>query len=89
VCEIGDGLEPEADERFTRILVNGSLASLPPSVTRRLAPDGRLVGAITRDGFPRLTTLVRDPSGEITTHAGVSLRISPIAVLASEATKTA
>jgi len=88
VCEIGDGLEAEADERFTRILVNGSLASLPPAVIKRLAPGGRLVGAITRDGFPRLTTLVRDAAGEVATHAGVSLRISPIAVLRPALTKT-
>jgi protein-L-isoaspartate(D-aspartate) O-methyltransferase len=80
-CEIGDGLAP-ADERFPRILVNGSLSLLPAALTDRLAPGGRLVAALTRDGFPRLATLMRDPDGRLDMTMGGSLRISPMAVSA-------
>lgn len=79
-CEIGDGLAPMPGERFARILVNGSLVNVPPSLTDRLAPDGRLVTALTRDGFPRLATFVRDAQGRLEAQVGGSLRISPIAV---------
>ncbi|KAA2235402.1 protein-L-isoaspartate O-methyltransferase [Salinarimonas soli] len=87
VCEIGDGLEPAPNERFTRILVNGSLEALPPSLTSRLVAGGRLVGAVARDGFPRLTTLSRGPDGALAHGSGASLRISPIAL--GGATKSA
>ncbi|HYF54991.1 MAG TPA: protein-L-isoaspartate O-methyltransferase [Salinarimonas sp.] len=77
-CEIGDGLAPVPDERFARIIVNGALPGVPPSLTERLAPGGRLVLALARDGFPRLATVARDREGRLVESVGGPLRIGPI-----------
>jgi protein-L-isoaspartate(D-aspartate) O-methyltransferase len=78
-CEIGDGLDPPPGERFDRILVNGALPGIPPDLVAALAPGGRLVGALARDGFPRLATVSLAPDGRPRMTLGGPLRIGPIA----------
>jgi protein-L-isoaspartate(D-aspartate) O-methyltransferase len=76
--EMGDGLAPRPRERFDRILLNGSTNRVPPTVTALLAPGGRLVGAMTIDGLPRLLRIERLASGELVEEQGGALRISPL-----------
>jgi protein-L-isoaspartate(D-aspartate) O-methyltransferase len=76
--EIGDGLAARPRERFDRILLNGACASIPASVTSLLGPGGRLVGALTVDGLPRLVRIDRLEDGELRQERGAGLRISPL-----------
>jgi protein-L-isoaspartate(D-aspartate) O-methyltransferase len=76
--ETGDGLSPRARERFDRILLNGARPSVPEAVADLLNPGGRLVGAITRDGLPRLVRVERGPDGELRQEVGGGLRLSPL-----------
>jgi protein-L-isoaspartate(D-aspartate) O-methyltransferase len=43
-----------------------------------LAPGGRLVGALTIDGLPRLVRMDLNPDGELLQQAGSGLRLSPL-----------
>jgi protein-L-isoaspartate(D-aspartate) O-methyltransferase len=76
--ETGDGLAPRSDELFDRILLNGALVSIPPAVTGILAPGGRLVGALTLAGLPRLVRVDRAADGALHQELGAGLRISPL-----------
>jgi protein-L-isoaspartate(D-aspartate) O-methyltransferase len=76
--KVGNGLALGNVGRFDRILLNGALAAIPPAVTSLLAPDGRLIGALTIDGFPRLVEMMRSDEGELSEERGASLRISPL-----------
>jgi protein-L-isoaspartate(D-aspartate) O-methyltransferase len=77
---IGDGLDLKtSEERFDRVLVNGALPSIPSTVTSALASGGRLVGALTIDGFPRLITIERTQDGALVHMLGGGLRLSPLA----------
>jgi protein-L-isoaspartate(D-aspartate) O-methyltransferase len=76
--EIADGLALAAGERFDRILLNGAVVSVPPQVTDLLAPGGRLVGALTLAGVPRLVTVERSEDGTLRQDLGGGLRISPL-----------
>jgi protein-L-isoaspartate(D-aspartate) O-methyltransferase len=76
--EVGDGLAMRARERFDRILLNGARPEIPETVTSLLGPGGRLVGAITMDGLPRLVRVDRLESGELKQELGATLRISPL-----------
>lgn len=76
--EIGDGLATRVRERFDRILLNGACAEVPSTVTSLLGPGGRLVGALTVEGLPRLVRIDRLEDGEFKQEAGASLRISPL-----------
>ncbi|MGJ3264264.1 MAG: protein-L-isoaspartate O-methyltransferase family protein [Salinarimonas sp.] len=76
---VGDGLTPRRTrERFPRILVNGALADFPDTLLERLAPGGRLVGATTTDGFPRLAVVEKDADGVVRRRLGVQVRIAPL-----------
>jgi protein-L-isoaspartate(D-aspartate) O-methyltransferase len=80
VLEVGDGLaDGTSPERFARILVNGSVPSLYPALTRRLAPGGRLVAALSGDAIPRLLVVTRAEDGELTQTLGQTIRIAPLA----------
>ncbi len=76
--EIGDGLAVRPRERFDRILLNGACSAVPDSVTSLLGPGGRLVGALTVEGSPRLVRIDRQEDGELRQEIGAGLRISPL-----------
>lgn len=76
--KVGNGFKLGNIGRFDRILLNGALPNIPASVTSLLAPGGRLIGALTVDGFPRLVEITRGEDGELTEQKGASLRISPL-----------
>lgn len=52
-------------EPYDLILVEGAIEYLPESLSRRLAPGGRVGAAIARDGVTRLATgrSAKDPAG--------------------------
>jgi protein-L-isoaspartate(D-aspartate) O-methyltransferase len=76
--EIGDGLAGRTGDQFDRILLNGALREIPPAVTSLLAPGGRLVGALTMDGLPRLVRMDLSQDGELLQQIGSGLRLSPL-----------
>ncbi|KLK90712.1 protein-L-isoaspartate O-methyltransferase [Microvirga vignae] len=76
--EIGDGLAVRVRERFDRIMLNGARPEIPQTLTSLLGPGGRLVGALTQEGAPRLVQIDRLPDGELTQSLGAPLRISPL-----------
>jgi protein-L-isoaspartate(D-aspartate) O-methyltransferase len=76
---VGDGLAPDLPNGgYERILLNGALPAVPPAVTSLLAVGGRLVGAITVDGFPRLVRIEREEGGQLRQELGGSLRLAPL-----------
>lgn len=76
--ETGDGLALRPRERFDRILLNGAASAIPPTVTSLLAPEGRLVGALSIDGIPRLHRTDRPAQGDMCEELGGALRLSPL-----------
>ena len=76
--EVGDGLAARPRDRFDRILLNGAVGAVPSSVTSLLAPGGRLVGALSADGAPRLVRINRQEDGELRQEPGANLRIAPL-----------
>jgi protein-L-isoaspartate(D-aspartate) O-methyltransferase len=76
--EIGDGLAVRPRERFDRILLNGAGREIPGSVTSLLGPGGRLVGALTIEGLPRLVRIDRRENDELLQELGAGLRIAPL-----------
>jgi len=76
--EVADGLAQRPRERFERILVNGATLQMPETVTSLLAAGGRLVGALTVEGLPRLLRVERLEDGSLSQDLGVPLRLSPL-----------
>lgn len=76
--EVGDGLATRVRDRFDRILLNGASPELPEALMPLLGPGGRLVGALTIEGMPRLVRIERNADGELTQSLGAQLRISPL-----------
>jgi protein-L-isoaspartate(D-aspartate) O-methyltransferase len=76
--EVGDGLAVRVRDRFDRILLNGARPDIPETMFSLLGPSGRLVGALTMEGMPRLVRVERDVEGEVTQNLGAPLRISPL-----------
>ena len=76
--EIGDGLAGMGADRFDRILLNGAVGEIPEAVTSLLGPGGRLVGALTIDGPPRLVRVDMSPDRELRQEIGSGLRLSPL-----------
>jgi protein-L-isoaspartate(D-aspartate) O-methyltransferase len=76
--EVGDGLSSRPRERFDRILLNGAVPEIPPSVISLLGSRGRLVGALTINGAPRLVRIDRTEDGEWRQELGPMLRLSPL-----------
>lgn len=73
-----DGFAEDGSEaRFDRILLNGSVAEVPSSLTSRLAAGGRLVAGWTDgDVTPRLLTIARGEDGTLARSTGARLRLS-------------
>ena len=69
---------PRPRERFDRILVNGAAPAIPSSLASLLAPEGRLVGALTIEGIPRLHRSDRTTQGDLREELGGALRLSPL-----------
>jgi protein-L-isoaspartate(D-aspartate) O-methyltransferase len=79
--DIGDAMTaPLPGGAFDRVLVNGFAAEIPAGLVALVAPGGRLVGAETGDGFPRLVRIDRAMDGTLATERGGPLRISPLAL---------
>jgi protein-L-isoaspartate(D-aspartate) O-methyltransferase len=76
--EVGDGLAPRPRERFERILLNGACLAVPEALTGLLAPGGRLVGALTSQGVPRLVRIEQAEDGTLREELGTGLRVSPL-----------
>lgn len=74
----GDGLAAAIDERFDRILLNGSVFAVPPALTSCLPAGGRAVGALASGLGPVLATVIRRPDGSLSTQRGSVLRIAPL-----------
>ncbi|MCG6121308.1 MAG: protein-L-isoaspartate O-methyltransferase [Microvirga sp.] len=75
---VRDGLDLQTSERFARILLNGALPAIPETVSALLAPGGRLVGAVTGEGGPRLVEVGRDEADGFVERLGPPLRIAPL-----------
>lgn len=77
--EVGDGLAARLrGTKYDRVLLNGAGLSIPPSMTALLPPSGRLVGAVTIEGFPRLIRVERLADGSLRQELGAPLRLSPL-----------
>ena len=76
--EIGDGLAHAGRERFDRILLNGTVAAVPRTLTSLLAPGGRLVAGLVQDGFPHLAVAERGGDGTLAEQTGAPVRLSPL-----------
>jgi protein-L-isoaspartate(D-aspartate) O-methyltransferase len=76
--EVADGLAARPRDRFDRILLNGAVSAIPSAVTSLLGPGGRLVGALSAEGGPRLVTIDRREDGETHQEPGANLRIAPL-----------
>lgn len=73
----GDGLaEGAGGPRLDRILVNGTLAAVPPVLSSRLSVGGRLVCGIATPGGPRILVLVREADGSLARTLGPALRLT-------------
>ncbi|MFE1602689.1 protein-L-isoaspartate O-methyltransferase family protein [Methylobacterium sp. ID0610] len=76
---IADGCAPEKDVTpFDRILINGALPAIPDSLIQRLAPGGRLVGAIVTPLGVRVAVAERGPDGPQRRILDTPLRIAPL-----------
>lgn len=73
-----DGFRDDAETtRFDRILLNGAVPEIAPSLTSRLVAGGRLVaGVVGEGGAARLVCVSRDEDGRLVRSGGVSLRMS-------------
>lgn len=85
-----DGLRPAGEDGlFDRILLNGTVPSLPTGVTARLAAGGRLVCGLAEAGeVPRLATVIRDEAGQLDLRLGPPVRLSGLFVNAPAALET-
>ncbi|GJD53190.1 Protein-L-isoaspartate O-methyltransferase [Methylobacterium crusticola] len=76
---LADGCDPAPEAgTFARILVNGALAAFAPGLLERLAPGGRLVGALAGPGGPRLVVAAREADGLRWQGPDAVLRIGPL-----------
>lgn len=76
--ETADGLAVRPRERFDRILLNGSVAAIPDTLTDLLAPGGRLVGGLRTQAMPRLARIERGRDGAATPELFGPIRLSPL-----------
>jgi protein-L-isoaspartate(D-aspartate) O-methyltransferase len=75
--ELGDGLAPDGNQSYERILVNGVAPTIPATLIERLTPGGCLVGAVATDEGPRLVRIERTDEGP-REWFGASVRLSPL-----------
>ncbi|MFC5503647.1 MULTISPECIES: protein-L-isoaspartate O-methyltransferase family protein [Hyphomicrobiales] len=74
-----DGLQPDRTlGRFERILVNGVTPVIPEMLLARLAPGGRLVGAMRVEGAARRVVVMRLPDGSFDHAPGPAVRLPPL-----------
>ncbi|MFJ7439344.1 protein-L-isoaspartate O-methyltransferase [Methylorubrum thiocyanatum] len=78
--ETTDGLAPEVVRggSYDRILVNGSLAALPPHLPAVLRSGGRLVAGQWTGRGSQLVTLTRDGAAAYARTEGAALRLGPL-----------
>ena len=78
--ETADGLAPEVVRggSYDRILLNGSLAALPPHLPAALKSGGRLVAGFWTGRGSRLVTLTRDGAAAFARTEGPALRLGPL-----------
>ncbi len=76
--ETGDGLAARPRERFDRILLNGAWPDIPAALLSLIGPGGRVVGALTTEGLPRLVRVDRLDDGEYRQDYGANLRLSSL-----------
>lgn len=75
-----DGFQPDRTlGRFDRILVNGVANSIPEALLARLAPGGRLVGALRVEGAARRVVVTRQQDDAFDHALGPALRLPPLA----------
>jgi protein-L-isoaspartate(D-aspartate) O-methyltransferase len=80
LARLGDVLLGEArlgDARFDRILVNGTVPSLPRAWIDALAPGGRLVAGLAGPGGSRLVSVERGDTG-LTETLGAPFRLASL-----------
>jgi protein-L-isoaspartate(D-aspartate) O-methyltransferase len=70
--------------RFDRVLLNGVVEQVPDALYHRLAPGGRLVGAVRADGAIRRITAIRAGENAVDQHLGPPVRLTPLAPGISE-----
>jgi protein-L-isoaspartate(D-aspartate) O-methyltransferase len=77
---IGDGLAPSGpQDRYDRILMNGAVMALPAPLTSLLVPEGRLIGAMSFEDFPRLIRVERGANGILKQELKGPLRLPLLA----------
>ncbi len=77
--EVGDGLATRLRGTwFDRVLLNGTLISIPHSITSILPKGGKLVGALSHDGSPKLIQINKQADGTLKQEFGAGLRLSPL-----------
>lgn len=76
----GDGLCGTGDEeaRFDRILLNGSVESLAPSLLAHLPAGGRLVCGLAQGRTTRLLSVTREEDDQLSYSSGARLRVSQL-----------
>ena len=76
---LADGLMgwPEAAP-FDRIVFWGAVADVPGAVILQLAPNGRILAPVTRDGEQVLTLFTREGAGSLTETPLMKSRFSPL-----------
>ncbi len=75
----GDGLDPDpALDGFDRILLTGSVPSVPANLLARLKPEGRLVAVVTLQDGARVVSFDRTPTGAFQEARHAHVRIPPL-----------
>jgi protein-L-isoaspartate(D-aspartate) O-methyltransferase len=74
-----DGFQPDRTlGRFDRILVNGVTHAVPEALLMRLAPAGKLVGALRVEGVARRVLVTRMTDGTFDHAMGPAVRLPPL-----------
>ncbi|AMJ60219.1 protein-L-isoaspartate O-methyltransferase family protein [Bosea sp. PAMC 26642] len=74
-----DGFQPDRTlGRFDRILVNGVAHAIPEALLTRLAPAGKLVGALRVEGAARRVLVTRIEDGAFDHATGPAVRLPPL-----------
>lgn len=75
---VGDGLALSLEGEFDRVILNGTVPSVPSGIASRLAAAGRLVGGAPGVSGPRLLVLAPAEEG-LRPELGAPLRLPPLA----------
>ncbi len=75
----GDGFDPPPEiDGLDRILLTGSVSSVPAALLARLKPEGRLVAVVTLQDGARVVTFDRTQTGAFQEERHAQLRIPPL-----------